>query len=63
MSYYIKRPSAIDNTKIVYYKGNNHWTEAYADRKKYTTKTKAVEDTTPPVNAGNPFDEAEVVKA
>ena len=63
MSYYIKRPSAIDKTKTVYYKGGYHWTETYADRKKYTTKKAATEATTPPVNASNPFDEAEVVKA
>ena len=63
MSYYIKRPSAIDPNKTVFYKGNYHWTETYADRKKYTTKTKAVAETVPPVNASNPFDEAEVVKA
>ncbi len=63
MSYYIKRPSAIDKTKTVYYQGNYHWTETYADRKRYTTKTKAVAETTPPVNASNPFDDAEVVKA
>jgi hypothetical protein len=63
MSYYIKRPSAIDSSKTVYYKGNYHWTENFDDRKKYTTKTKAVAETEPPVNASNPFDEAEVVKA
>ena len=63
MSYYIKRPSAIDSTKTVYYKGNYHWTETYNDRKRYTTRTKAVAETTPPVNASNPFDDAEVVRA
>ena len=63
MSYYIKKPSAIDKTKTVYYKGNYHWTETYNDRKRYTTRTKAVAETTPPVNASNPFDDAEVVRA
>ena len=63
MSYYIKKPSAIDSTKTVYYKGNYHWTETYNDRKRYTTRTKAVAETTPPVNASNPFDDAEVVRA
>ena len=63
MSYYIKRPSAIDNTKTVYYQGNYRWTDKYDDRKKYTTKTKAVEETAPRANSSDPFEDAEVVKA
>ena len=42
MAYHIKTNSVM-NTTIgdVYYKGDNTWTETYADRKTYSTKSSA----------------------
>ena len=42
MPYHIKTPSVMDPTiGDVYYIGNNKWSETYADRKVYTTKSSA----------------------
>ena len=42
MPYHIKTPSVMNPTiGDVYYIGNNKWTETYADRKVYTTKSSA----------------------
>ena len=42
MAYHIKKNSVIlGAAKTVYYKGESRWTDAYADRKSYSTKTAA----------------------
>ena len=42
MPYHIKTPSVINPTiGDVYYKGDNAWSETYADRKVYSTKSSA----------------------
>ena len=40
MVWHIKKTSLI-SSKPVYYKGNNHWSETYADRATYTSQAKA----------------------
>ena len=40
MPYHIKTPGAL-NVGDVYWKGDNTWTETYADRKQYSTKSPA----------------------
>ena len=42
MAYHIKKNSVIlGAAKLVYYKGESRWTDTYADRKSYSTKTAA----------------------
>ena len=42
MAYHIKKNSVmLGAAKTVYYKGESRWTDAYADRKSYSTKTAA----------------------
>ena len=42
MAYHIKKNSVIlGSAKTVYYKGESRWTDTYADRKSYSTKTAA----------------------
>ena len=42
MAYHIKKNSVIlGAAKTVYYKGESRWTDAYADRKSYSTKSAA----------------------
>ena len=42
MPYHIKTPSVINpGFGDVYYKGDNAWSETYADRKVYSTKSSA----------------------
>ena len=42
MAYHIKKNSVIlGAAKTVYYKGESRWTDTYADRKSYSTKTAA----------------------
>ena len=42
MAYHIKKNSVIlGAAKTVYYKGESRWTDAYADRKSYSTKSSA----------------------
>ena len=40
MPYHIKTPSKV-NSGDVYWKENNTWTNVYADRKQYSTKSAA----------------------
>ena len=40
MPYHIKTPGAL-NVGDVYWKGDNAWTETYADRKQYANKSDA----------------------
>ena len=40
MPYHIKTPSKV-NTGDVYWKGDNTWTNVYADRKQYSSKSTA----------------------
>ena len=42
MAYHIKKNSVIlGAAKTVYYKGESRWTDTYADRKSYSTKSSA----------------------
>lgn len=41
MAYHIKKSSVLSTSKTVYYKGNSSWSDAYADRKSYSTKSAA----------------------
>ena len=41
MAYHIKKQSVLLDSKTVYYKGDSKWTDAYADRKSYSTKSAA----------------------
>ena len=41
MVWHIKKTSILGGSRTVYYKGNNSWTETYADRSKYTSQAKA----------------------
>ena len=40
MPYHIKTPKSL-GTGDVYWKGNNTWTDVYADRKQYSSKSTA----------------------
>ena len=39
MAYHIKKQSVLLDSKTVYYKGDSKWTDTYADRKSYSTKS------------------------
>ena len=41
MVWHIKKTSVMSGVGTVYYKGDNRWTENYADRSKYTSQAKA----------------------
>ena len=41
MVWHIKKTSMMVGVGTVYYKGNNCWTETYADRSTYTSQAKA----------------------
>ena len=41
MPYHIKTPSVMNPSVDVYYTDEDKWTETYADRKVYTTKSSA----------------------
>ena len=41
MAWHIKKTSILGEGKNVYYKGDNHWTETYADRSTYSSQAKA----------------------
>ena len=41
MAFHIKKQSVLLDSKTVYYKGDSKWTDTYADRKSYSTKTAA----------------------
>ena len=42
MAFHIKKQSVLlGATKPVYYKGDSTWTDTYADRKSYSTKSSA----------------------
>ena len=42
MAYHIKKNSVmLGAAKTVYYKGESRWTDTYADRKSYSTKSSA----------------------
>ena len=41
MAFHIKKQSVLLNSKTVYYKGDSKWTDTYADRKSYSTKSAA----------------------
>ena len=36
MPYHIKKPSHLDSSVNVYYRGDKRWTDKYDDRKQYT---------------------------
>ena len=40
MVWHIKKTSILGSS-VVYYKGNNHWTQTYDGRKTYTSQAKA----------------------
>ena len=41
MAFHIKKQSVLLDSKTVYYKGDAKWTDTYADRKSYSTKSAA----------------------
>ena len=41
MVWHIKKTSIISSAGTVYYKGNNCWTETYADRSTYSSEANA----------------------
>ena len=41
MAYHIKKTSALDSSKTVYFTGNAVWSDNYADRKGYTSESDA----------------------
>ena len=42
MPFHIKRTGTVFNSsKVVYYKGDNRWTDTYSDRKVYSAKETA----------------------
>ena len=41
MAYHIKKQSVLLDSKTVYSKGDSKWTDTYADRKSYSTKSAA----------------------
>ncbi len=41
MPFHIKRTSSIPSVGTVYYKGSSHWSDNYANRKVYSSKTEA----------------------
>ena len=41
MAFHIKKQSVLLDSKTVYYKGDSTWTDTYADRKSYSTKSSA----------------------
>ena len=41
MAWHIKKTSIMASSRTVYYKGDNRWTETYADRATYTSQAKA----------------------
>ena len=41
MAYHIKKTSALDSSKTVYFKGNSSWSDVYADRKTYSAESDA----------------------
>ena len=41
MAYHIKKQSVLLDSKTVYYKGDSKWSDVYADRKSYSTKSSA----------------------
>jgi len=41
MAYHIKKSSALDSSKTVYFKGNSSWSDVYADRKTYSAESDA----------------------
>ena len=41
MAYHIKKQSVLLDSKTVYYKGDSTWTDTYADRKSYSSKSSA----------------------
>ena len=41
MAYHIKKSSALDSSKTVYFKGNSTWSDDYSSRKTYSSKSDA----------------------
>ena len=41
MVWHIKKTSIISSAGVVYYKGNNSWTEDFSERSTYTSQAKA----------------------
>ena len=41
MAWHIKKTSILGEWKNVYYKGDNRWTETFADRATYSSQAKA----------------------
>ena len=41
MAYHIKKQSVLLDSKTVYCKGDSKWSDVYADRKSYSTKSSA----------------------
>ena len=44
MVWHIKKTSIISSAGVVYYKGNNSWTEDFSERATYTSQAKAKEE-------------------
>ena len=44
MVWHIKKTSIIASAGVVYYKGNNTWTENFDERSTYTSQAKAKEE-------------------
>ena len=44
MVWHIKKTSIMSSAGVVYYKGNNSWTEEFNDRATYTSQAKAKEE-------------------
>ena len=41
MAYHIKKSSALDSSKTVYFKGDAAWSDDYSSRKTYSSKSDA----------------------
>lgn len=52
MPYHIKRPSVLKAGTMVYYTGENRWTETFSDRKIYTENPTDLTDNTNGNNSG-----------
>jgi len=44
MVWHIKKTSIMSSAGVVYYKGNNSWTENFEERSTYTSQAKAKEE-------------------
>jgi len=70
-SWHITRPAKINPSSVMYYVGDDHWSDNSADRKNFTTKTAATNLVAPTTkliggveipNANGGFKDATIVK-